>query len=107
MPDADATSARWRDVAPARGHYESFYLRALDPARPRGLWIRYTVEVRPGGRATGQVWVTGSDRDASGPRPLRVSGGEPDSGADAWIGMGNSVFGPTMVEGGVLTAPCA
>ena len=35
-----------------KGHYESYYLRAADPAGGRSAWIRHTVFKRPGGPAT-------------------------------------------------------
>jgi hypothetical protein len=107
MRDDEATRARWPDVAATRGHYESYYLRAVDPARPRGVWIRYTVEVRPGGRPTSQLWFTWFDREAPVPRAVRVSAGEPTTGADTWIRMDANVFGPTTVAGGIRTTECA
>jgi hypothetical protein len=107
MRDDEATRARWPDVAATRGHYESYYLRAVDPARPRGVWIRYTVEVRPGGRPTSQLWFTWFDREAPVPRAVRVSAGEPTTGADTWIRMDANVFGPTTVAGGIQTTECA
>src|SRR4051794_8832534 len=107
MGEPDPTSARWPQVPGGRGHYESYYLRAVDPLRPRGVWIRYTVEVRPGERPSSQLWFTWFDRDAPGPRAVRVQGGEPDTGADAWIRMGAHVFGPTTVAGSVRTTECA
>jgi hypothetical protein len=45
------------------GHYESYYLRANDPASPRALWIRYTL-FSPRGRpedAIGEIWAIGFD----------------------------------------------
>ena len=74
MGDPDPTAARWTAVGAHRGHYESFYLRAVDPVRPRGVWIRYTVEVRPGARPTGQLWFTWFDR-AADRSPRRPGGG--------------------------------
>jgi len=41
------------------GHYESFFVRANDPAAPRALWIRYTV-FSPRGNpeaARGELWA--------------------------------------------------
>jgi hypothetical protein len=45
------------------GHYESYYLRANDPAGPRALWLRYTL-FSPQGRpqdAIGEVWAIAFD----------------------------------------------
>jgi len=41
------------------GHYESFFVRANDPTRPRAFWIRYTV-FAPDGKpedARGELWA--------------------------------------------------
>jgi len=94
----EPAAARWPDVAAGRGHYESFYLRAVDPRGGRGVWIRYTVSVAPGGRPEGQLWFTLYDRGSSAPRALRVEAG-PATTADAWIRLGDSVFGPAAIDG--------
>ena len=44
--------------------YESHYLRAVDPARPRAAWIRHTSYQRPGEAATGALWCTLWDAEA-------------------------------------------
>jgi hypothetical protein len=88
----DPTAARWPELRAGRGHYESWYLRALDPSAPRGVWIRYTVAVPPGGEPTGQLWCTWFDRAAPAPRAVRVAAGAPDTG-DAWIRFGRHTFG--------------
>jgi hypothetical protein len=93
VTDVDATAARWPRVRPGRGHYESWYLRAVDPAAPRGLWIRYTVTVPPGGEPAGQLWCTWFDR-AAAPRAVRVPAGPPGSGGAFWIRFGEHSFGP-------------
>src|SRR5687767_2269524 len=80
MAALDATVPRWPEVPAGRGHYESFYLRAVSPGEPRGAWIRYTVSQPPDGRATGQLWFTWFDRDRLGPRAVRIDTGEPGSG---------------------------
>ena len=43
------SAPRFPAVALDRGHYESYYLRAADPASGRSAWIRHTVFKRPGG----------------------------------------------------------
>lgn len=96
---ADAAAARWPDVAAGRGHYESYYLRAVDPTGSRGIWIRYTVSVATGGTPDGQLWFTFFDRTAAAPRAIRVDAGRPTTGHGAWIRMGNSAFGPTGIDG--------
>ena len=55
------------------GRYESHYLRAVDPARPRGAWIRHTSHQRPGEAATGALWCTVWDADAGPPYAVKQS----------------------------------
>lgn len=99
MVIADPSAARWTTVRPGRGHYESYYLRAVDPARRRGIWIRYTVNLAPGGRPGGQLWFTLFDRDAPHPRAVRVDVGEPATGDGSWIRFGDSRFGASEITG--------
>lgn len=59
-------------LVPGAGHYESWFLRANDPAAPRALWIRHTVFVPAGdpGAALGELWAVvfdgASGRHAAG-----------------------------------------
>jgi hypothetical protein len=99
MVVADPAAARWPTARPGRGHYESYYLRAVHPTRPRGVWIRYTVSAAPDGPRTGQLWLTLFDRAAAGPRAVRVDAGAATTGNEAWIRLGESTFGPAGVEG--------
>lgn len=49
------------------GHYESWFLRANDPSRPRAFWIRYT-SLCPDGRPedrVGELWAIWFDRERS------------------------------------------
>jgi hypothetical protein len=59
------------------GRYESHYLRAVDPARPRGAWIRHTSHQRPGEAPTGASWCTVWDADAGPPYAVKQSLPEP------------------------------
>lgn len=68
MQPADA---RFPAVDLAAGHYESFYLKAADPAGGRALWLRYTVHKRPGEAPVGSLWATLFDED--GPHAAKVS----------------------------------
>src|SRR4051812_18752340 len=96
---AEPAAPRWPDVTAGHGHYESYYLRAVDPSGTRGIWIRYTVSVAPGGPPTGQLWFTLFDRPAAAPRAIRVETGFAFTGLGAWIRLGDSEFGPAGVEG--------
>src|SRR3954466_11064147 len=96
---AGPTAPRWPDVTAGHGHYESYYLRAVDPSGTRGIWIRYTVSVAPGGTPTGQLWFTLFDRSAAAARAVRVETGLAFTGLGAWIRLGDSAFGPAGIEG--------
>jgi hypothetical protein len=62
--------------------YESHYLRAVDPARPRGAWIRHTSHRRPGGAPTGALWCTVWDAEAGPPYAVKQSLPAPPGGPD-------------------------
>jgi hypothetical protein len=53
--------------------YESHYLRAVDPARPRGVWIRHTSFARSGEAPVGGLWCTVWDAEAGGPYAVKQS----------------------------------
>jgi len=55
------------------GRYESHYLRAVDPARARGAWIRHTTHQRPGAAPTGALWCTVWDAEAGAPYVVKES----------------------------------
>jgi hypothetical protein len=93
------TRAIFPSAAKARGMYESFYLRAVSPERPLGVWIRYTVLKRPGRPPRGSVWCTLFDgarervfQSKTSTERLRV----PDGG---WIAIEESQMGPGRAEG--------
>ena len=46
------TEARFPEIPKKAGHYESFYLKLVQPGGGRGVWIRHTVHKRPGEEAT-------------------------------------------------------
>jgi hypothetical protein len=101
---ADPAAARWPAVALGRGHYESYYLRAVNPTGTRGVWVRYTVSVAPGGTPNGQLWFTSFDRSAAAPRAIRVDAELTTTGQDPWILVGGSTFGPSGIDGRVDSA---
>lgn len=94
-------SARFPTVPIAGGHYESFYLKAADPSRPRGVWIRYTVLKRPGMPPRGSLWCTvwtgGGPPSA---HKITLEPGELSAGsADELIRIGDSRVGPASASG--------
>jgi hypothetical protein len=90
------SAPRFPAVAPSRGHYESYYLRAADPAGGRSAWIRHTVFKRPGGPPTGALWCTLFE---AGKAPRAVKQSLPDPQAADWLRIGESHFGPRGARG--------
>ena len=79
--------------------YESYYLRAVDPRRPRSLWLRHTVHKAKGEGAVGSIWVTLFDADAPAPAAHKLSVAGPTVPAGGWLAIGASEFGPGGVAG--------
>lgn len=80
--------ARWRPQE-ARGHYESWFLRANHPSRPLAFWIRYTI-FEPRGRpgdARGELWAVAFDAERG-----RVVGSKQD------VDIGRCAFGKSALE---------
>jgi hypothetical protein len=85
---------------PARaGMYESFYLRAVSPSEPVGIWIRNTVHKAPGSEPKGSVWCTIFDARAGRPFMHKLTAGPPRSPRGAWIAVGES---PEEGQGGLI-----
>ena len=70
--------------------YESNYLRAVDPERPRGVWLRHTAH-RSGHGAHGSVWITAWDAGEGPPEARKESRPSPAGGTPP--------FGPDRVAG--------
>ena len=85
----------------AEGGYESYYLRAVDPASPRGIWLRHTVHQAPGHDPIGSIWFTYFDAAQSGPVAIKQSLPGPTVPAGAYLAIGDSTFGPDSVIGSV------
>jgi hypothetical protein len=81
------------------GVYESFYLRAVAPHEPMGVWVRYTVHKRPEERAKGSVWCTAFDARAGRPWMHKLTTEELGAPGDAWIAIGSSRLGDGYAEG--------
>ena len=90
------SAPRFPSVAPHRGHYESYYLRAADPAGGRSAWIRHTVFKRPGGPPTGALWCTLFE---AGRESRAVKQSLPDPQPAEWLAIGDSEFGPHGARG--------
>jgi hypothetical protein len=88
---------RFPSIEPGDGGYESFYMRAVDPERPRAVWVRHTVHKAPGAAAVGSAWVTIFDAGAAGPVAHKASAEGPT--VDGWLRVGASAIGPAGVRG--------
>jgi hypothetical protein len=81
------------------GMYESFYLRAVSPAQPVGIWIRHTVHKAPGQRPRGSVWCTVFDARRGRPFMHKLTTDELSTPSSEWIAVGTSVMGPQRADG--------
>lgn len=80
--------------------YESFYLRAVSPHDPVGVWFRYTVHKRPGQAPRGSLWCTVFDAGAGSPFTHKLTTDQLTSPTDVWIEIGgDSRLGPGVAEG--------
>jgi hypothetical protein len=78
--------------------YESFYLRAVAPEEPLGVWVRYTAHKRSGQAPQGSVWCTVFD-GAHRPFQHKLTTDELSVPAGGWIAVGDSLLGPGRAEG--------
>ncbi len=82
------------------GMYESFYLRAVSPAEPIGVWLRYTVHKRPQQDAAGSVWCTVFDASRGAPFMHRETAPEPRAPSAGWVEiLPGTAIGPAGAEG--------
>jgi hypothetical protein len=80
--------------------YESFYLRAVSPEEPVGVWIRHTVHKRPGQRPTASIWFTLFDAHDGRPFMHKLTIAELGVPPGAWIAVGaDAEIGPGRAEG--------
>jgi hypothetical protein len=88
-------------AAPMRaGMYESFYLRAVSPVEPIGVWIRHTVHKQPGRPARGSVWCTVFDARWGEPFMHKLTREQLSAPADSWIAIGTEAeIGPGRALG--------
>jgi hypothetical protein len=72
------------------GMYESFFLRAVNPDMPVGVWIRNTVHKPPGRPPSGSIWCTVFD--ASWRRPLahKLTSNSLEVPVGGWIAIGRA-----------------
>jgi hypothetical protein len=100
-----ATSAVFPQARARQGMYESFYLRAVAPQQPLGVWIRYTVQ-KPRGRAPrGSLWCTVFDATRGAPFMHKLTSERLRVPPGGWIEVGESgERGANGREGGSIGA---
>jgi hypothetical protein len=82
------------------GMYESFYLRAVSPAEPLGVWIRHTVHKPPAGEPAGSIWCTVFDAARGRPFMHKVTSELLRRPEEGWIEVGGEAqMGPGLAEG--------
>jgi len=82
------------------GMYESFYLRAVSPREPLGVWLRHTVHKRPGRAPKGSVWCTVFDPARGTPFMHKATFEDPAVPPGGWIEIGGrTAIGPAGAEG--------
>ncbi len=87
------------------GHYESFYVKACRPGGGQGIWIRHTVQKRPGAEPTASIWFVLFDRAAEGPKATKVTvpAAELSEPAGSWIRIGGAEIRPGRASGSIAT----
>ena len=81
------------------GGYESYFLRAVAPDRPRALWLRHTVHKQPGKDPVGSIWLTLFDRSADAPVARKRTFPDPRTDAAAYLRISRSEFSARGVRG--------
>jgi hypothetical protein len=93
------TSAIFPTASLGTGMYESFYLRAVSPADPVGVWIRHTVHKRPGQPPQGSVWCTVFDAGRGRPFMHKLTNDEPEVPGGGWIEVDSTRLTPVAAQG--------
>jgi hypothetical protein len=99
-----ATSAVFPQARARQGMYESFYLRAVAPQQPLGVWIRHTVQ-KPRGRAPrGSLWCTVFDATRGAPFMHKLTSDRLRVPREGWIEVGERSEIGRRGEGGSMGA---
>jgi hypothetical protein len=84
------SSANFPRAPIGAGMYESFYLRAVAPEEPVGIWIRNTVHKAPGQSPRGSVWCTVFDASRESPFMHKLTSEKLKAPPSAWIEVGEA-----------------
>jgi hypothetical protein len=94
-----SVAAVFADAPLRAGMYESFYLRAVSPDEPLGVWIRYTVHKRPGEAPRGSLWCTVFDAARGRPFQHKLTTDDPRVPAGGWIVIGDALLSHEEARG--------
>jgi hypothetical protein len=94
-----ATRAIFPSAPMRAGMYESFYLRAVSPSDPVGVWIRHTVHKRSGQRPKGSVWCTVFDARGGRPFMHKLTTEELSAPPGGWIEVDDARLTPAQARG--------
>src|SRR5690242_16455618 len=99
------SAARFPEIPQKAGHYESFYLKLVQPGGGRGAWIRHTVHKRPGEDATCAIWFVLFDSSSAGSRATKRQFGadELSSAPDTYIRVADASLTDGRAVGRVET----
>ncbi len=93
------SSARFPDVSEKAGLYESFFLRAVSPDEPVGIWIRYTVLKAPNEQPAGSVWCTVFDARLGPPYRHKVTTDALSAPSGGWLAVGDASIRAGTADG--------
>src|ERR1700740_41540 len=82
-------SAMFARTPARKAMYESFYVRAVSPSQPVGVWIRHTAQKPSGAAAVGSVWCTVFDASRGRPFMAKLTSDAPREPPDGWIAIGD------------------
>jgi len=99
------TEARFPEVRPGAGHYESFYIKATRPGGGRAIWIRHTVHQRPNEPRNASLWFTIFDADQPDPRAVKLTVPETELSVPtgAYIKVADALLEPGRARGEIAT----
>jgi hypothetical protein len=83
------TSAMFARTPARKAMYESFFVRAVSPSQPIGVWIRNTVQKPSGAAAAGSVWCTVFDASRGRPFMAKLTSEGLRQPSDGWIAIGD------------------
>lgn len=81
------------------GLYESFFVTACHPAGGLAVWIRYTVQKRPGHQPIGSIWLTLFDASSSAPVATKETLPPGELSDEPYVRIGESSFAPGRIHG--------